>query len=68
MKLFIVIYIAGLIGGTIGPLPYDFKECKRRAAEKMAEFDQKVITPEGYRASDVKLICEWHVNRPSHID
>lgn len=64
MKLYIVIYLAGLVGGTVGPLPYGFDECQRRAAEKQAEADPSVVTPQGYRASDVKLVCEWHSTRP----
>lgn len=65
-KLYIVIYLAGHIGGTVGPLPYGFEECDRRAAEQMATADPSVVTPQGYRASDVKLVCEWHETRPGN--
>lgn len=31
-KLFLILYVAGKIGGTWGPLPYDAVECERRAS------------------------------------
>jgi len=66
MNLYIVIYIAGLIGGTVGPLPYGLKECQQRAVETLAEVDPNVVTPQGYRGSDVKMVCEWHDVRPGN--
>jgi hypothetical protein len=64
MKLYIVIYLAGLIGGTIGPLPYDMEECQRRVAAEMAQVDPTITTPNGFSAKDVRLACEWHEVRP----
>jgi hypothetical protein len=52
-KLYIVIRVAGLIGGTVGPLPYDQAECERR----IAEFNAKA---EGHAA----FTCEFHTERP----
>lgn len=36
MKLFIIIYVAGQIGGYAGPLPYDETECHKRIEEMVA--------------------------------
>ena len=64
MRLYIVIYLAGLVGGTVGPLPYDEAECERRVSAQMASLDRGVTTPSGYTADDVDLRCEWHTERP----
>lgn len=64
MKLYMVIYFAGVIGGTVGPLPYGIEECQDRAAEIMAGANQDVVTPDGYTARDVKFECEFHEQRP----
>lgn len=64
MKLYLVIYMAGLIGGTVGPLPYGIEECHSRASEILAQLDQSVITPQGFTAKDVRLECEFHDTRP----
>lgn len=31
MKIWFVIFVAGKIGGTVGPVPYDMAECQSRA-------------------------------------
>jgi hypothetical protein len=62
MQLYLIIYIAGLIGGVVGPLPFAMEECERRAAQARA--DPSAITPGGFSASDVRLACEWHTTRP----
>lgn len=66
MKLFMVIYFAGQIGGTVGPLPYGIEECRTRAADIMSNAKQDVVTPEGYTARDVKFECEFHRERPAN--
>lgn len=66
MKLYIVIYIAGLIGGTVGPLPYGIAECESRATELNALPRPNVVTPQGYTAADVLFACEWHATRPEN--
>ena len=33
MKLFLVILVAGKVGGSVGPLPCDMAECLTRAGE-----------------------------------
>ena len=33
MKLYMIIYIMGKIGGYVGPLPYDMNECQVRTKE-----------------------------------
>lgn len=54
MSLYIVIYAGLLIGGTVGPLPYDMAECQRR----IAEFNVKTA------GSEMRFTCEWHAKRP----
>lgn len=65
MKIFMIIYIAGKIGMTIGPLPYGLEECIVRAADIMAQANPQVITPEGYTSKDVSIECELHFERPA---
>ena len=68
MQLFMVIYITGLIGGTVGPLPYGFDECEARAAAATREAAQQVsvVTPSGVTGRDVRLACEYHSVRPAN--
>lgn len=65
MNLFLVIYIAGLVGGTVGPLPYGVEECRGRAADLWSELKPGVLTPEGFTRDDVAFKCEFHDQRPS---
>ena len=63
MKLFMVIYVSGLIGGTIGPLPYDETECERRAVRLMNLCDP-TKTAHGRTCADIRFKCERHNSRP----
>jgi hypothetical protein len=54
--LWLVIYQTGLIGGTVGPLPYEIEQCKERAAEMQAKADFKSIP--------LRFSCEFHFERP----
>jgi hypothetical protein len=63
MKLYIVIYIAGLIGGVVGPLPYDEDECKTRIKAEWTKLND-VMTPQGFSKHDIRYACEWAENRP----
>jgi hypothetical protein len=64
MSLFMVIYIAGQVGATVGPLPYGIEECERQAAEKVAEGNEHAATPEGYTLRDIRIACEFHAEPP----
>lgn len=64
MKLFMVLYIAGPIGGTIGPLPYGMVECQQRAADLLAEGNSDAVTLHGFTQRYVDFACEWHEDRP----
>ena len=66
MKLWMVIYIAGHIGGTVGPRPYGLSECKERAVAEEKSMNPNVTTPQGYSAADVKFVCEFHEARPEN--
>lgn len=66
MKLYIVVYIAGLIGGTVGPLPYGPDECARRVAEQHAALNRDLTTPQGFTWRDIRFECEWHAVRPDN--
>lgn len=37
VKLYMLLVVAGEIGGTFGPLPYDMAECLLRAEERAVE-------------------------------
>ena len=64
MKLWIIIYLAGELVGSVGPLPYGPDECEKRIAEKMAEANHDVVTPGGFTTKDVRLACEYRDARP----
>ena len=64
MSLFLVIYILGKVGGTVGPLPYGADECKTRAAEMVAEARDNPASK--IRLADVRIVCEFHAVRPAN--
>ena len=64
MSLWFVIYIAGKVGGSVGPLPYDFAECQSRAVDMYRQLKPDVVTPEGLTEADVRFACEYHDARP----
>lgn len=62
-SLYVVIYVYGLIGGTIGPLPYDEQECFKR----VAKLEQTAIEKSQDRTIDhIKFRCEFHTSRPKN--
>lgn len=63
-KLYILIYLAGKLVGTIGPLPYGMDECHERIAEKMATVNSDEFKRRAARESDLNLRCEFHETRP----
>lgn len=63
-KLYILIYIAGHVGATVGPLPYGEEECSRRIAEEYAQIDSTIVTADGFSKKDIRYACEWHAERP----
>jgi hypothetical protein len=64
MPLWIIFYLASHISMVIGPVPYDMEECKLAVAEQMMRLNYDVTTDEGYTAKDVKILCEYHAERP----
>lgn len=64
MKLFMLIYLGGILVGSIGPLPYDKEECEARAADKMAGGNPEVVTPDGWRLKDIEIKCDYFDGRP----
>lgn len=67
MKLFLILYTANGIGGTWGPLPYDFNECLNRRADMQEEIKSKLSSLKAADAVSVenwRFACEWHVTRP----
>ena len=60
-----VIYIAGEVGGSVGPLPYGIEECQRRASVQMSLLDKTVVTPEGITQADIQFKCEWLTKHPT---
>lgn len=67
MKLYFIIIHFGVIGGTVGPLPYSKAECDMRAAEIQAEINSfigKVVNGHLMKPGDVRVFCEFHASRP----
>lgn len=64
IKLYLIIYMGGLIGGTVGPLPYDEAECKHRAAD-LAKAYNVARGLEGVSGDQFAFKCEWHEQRPA---
>lgn len=65
MKLFMVIYFAGQVAGSVGPLPYGIEECRQRSADILAHGNKDVTTSEGIRLNDVKFDCQFLNERPT---
>lgn len=77
MKLFLIIYAGSQMGGAIGPLPYDLKECHARRDELRASQTHAIVT--GIHARDgrkltpdelgkikaLRFECEYFSTRPS---
>ena len=64
MNLWLVIYMTGKVGGSVGPLPYDFTECQSRVVDMYRQLRPDVVTPDGRTAADVRFACEYHDARP----
>ncbi|QQM29310.1 hypothetical protein JET14_13340 [Martelella lutilitoris] len=76
MSLWVVIYSASVVGGSIGPLPYGMEECIAKNAPMEAARMQAIET--GYSeaedrwldAGEIKKLealssrCEYHETRP----
>lgn len=65
MKLWMIIVIMGNIGATIGPLPYDMKECEHRRDAKLAEIAADPVKKDLGDKKKIKLICEYREQRPT---
>lgn len=72
-KVFMVIYVAGKIGGSVGPLPYDFKECLARRLSPISDLttaqrNDLSFIHHGIRmvkdGHEVRIICEEWTARP----
>lgn len=77
MKLFLIIYAAGKIGGVVGPLPYDLAECQVRADEMTAKTEMiiktgrstngenEVVSPKDLELiKTMKFKCEYRDQKP----
>lgn len=56
IKLFIVLYVSGQVGGTWGPLPYGIEECEDRAEEANLKFEEYKVP--------YNMVCEYHKKAP----
>lgn len=69
MKLWIVIWMSGEIGGVAGPLPYDHAECMRRADEGNRQIQEQIATGkdvEGNPVQDKARTLRWQcVEQPT---
>lgn len=76
MKLWLVVYAAGQLGGSWGPLPYGMEECQARAAELRQmqvdtlergtsdETGEPLTDEQRASVADMTVDCEWHETRP----
>lgn len=65
LKLWIVIYVAGQLAVSLGPLPYGMEECKQRiAAEKAHGPDHPEFLGNYDWDRDIRFACELHAERP----
>ena len=76
MKLFLIIYAAGNVAGSVGPLPYGLDECVAHR-DAMRGNQSAIIESGGYRATGEKVSdadmavlrslsfeCEYRSERP----
>lgn len=77
MNIWMVIYIAGVLQGSAGPLPYGILQCKMRAEQQEQEWDAvwkthkldidpRMIGPDGKHLvrADYKADCVEQQDRP----
>lgn len=77
LSLFLIIYAAGTVGGTIGPLPYGLDECERHAQSMRAQITARLATGRyedgtaikanpgmAERAKSMTFTCEYRASRP----
>lgn len=77
MKLFLIIYAGTHLGGAIGPLPYDMKECEVRRNELRSSQakaiasgihvreGRKLTADELAKIGALRFECEYRGQRPS---
>lgn len=59
MKLwFVILTLAGEVGGTVGPVPYDIDECQHRVAEWTADAAEHHV--------ELKFECRFATVRPEN--
>ena len=64
LPLYIVIYISGFVGGTIGPLPYSqasdgMRQCEQRLASILAQATAPI-------PPHIEFVCARHAVRPAN--
>ena len=71
MNLYMVIYLAGSINASIGPLPYGIEECRDRAAQHHTLMLKAASTHKDFpfTVDEVRhymtIECEFHDKRPA---
>jgi len=76
MKLFLIIYVSGNIGGSVGPLPYELDVCVMHR-DAMRANQSAIIASGGHKATGEKVSdddmailmslsfeCEYRSDRP----
>lgn len=75
MKLWLVLYAAGQVGGTWGPLPYDMNRCIEVREERRADLQKWIDTKTSDKGEAIpekmldnlktwRFECERHNDRP----
>ncbi len=63
MSVFFVIYVHGMIGAVIGPLPYPIEECMVRRAEMIAGYE-RLFQLDDPTIPRMMFTCEEHKTAP----
>jgi len=64
MSIWMVIYIAGKVAATLGPVPADMAGCQAVLPHYMARIDYDKVQQMGYSKHEVSMKCVEHEGRP----
>jgi len=64
VKLFVVWYIVGALGGAVGPMKMTFAECEKSLPGLRAYLVEQGAAP---RALALDMRCEWHRRWPAGL-
>ena len=71
VDLWMVVIVAGVVAGSIGPLPYNIQECVRRADQQNVRLEQaweRGLRAEGVTLDNTFFVCMHRNIRPMPSD